>query len=77
MKIVLKLEMTITVDVIDDEQTLSKTEDLQTVAQCEHCAWRGIYSTPVRAKRAQAAHMRFCKGSGSTVKQAFDRLIQQ
>lgn len=75
MRIVLRLEMTITIDVQDDLYEQSKPEQMQTVAECKHCAWRGIYATPVSAKRAHAAHLRFCKGSSSAVKQAFEQLM--
>lgn len=75
MRIVITVQMTVTIDIQDDEQNHANAPDLQSTAECEHCGWRRIYSSPVSAKRARAAHMRFCKGSGSSMKQAFDQLM--
>lgn len=75
MRIVLRLEMTITIDVIDDLHKHSNPEQIQTAAECMQCGWTKLYSSAVSAKKALAAHKRHCKNTGSSGKQAFEQLV--
>jgi len=77
MRIVLKLELTMTIDVLTDEQSVSSDEQLHTNAVCVHCGWRRIYSSPASARRGLAAHMRFCPEVNLTAKRMFQQLVSE
>lgn len=75
MRIVLRLEMTITIDVEDDLHKHSSAEQVQTSAQCAQCGWTKLYPSDSSAKKGLAAHMRHCKKTAQMVKQTFERLV--
>jgi hypothetical protein len=75
MRFVIRLEMTITVDVVDDVEQASDPVDNRSIAECIHCGWRGIYSRPPNAQKALAAHLRHCRKAAQAVKQAFDQVV--
>lgn len=74
MRILLTLQMTITIDILPDDPS-ANAANLQTAAECVQCGWTKLYSSKVSASRGLAAHKRHCRKTSSDVKQAFERLV--
>lgn len=74
MRILLRLEMTVTIDLLPDEQQSKSEENLYFVS-CDLCSWSKEYKRASSARKGKAAHMSYHDKANSTAKQEFDQLI--
>lgn len=74
MRVVLRLEMTVTIDLLPDEQPRKPEENLHFVS-CNLCGWSKEYKRASSARKGIAAHMSYHDKANSKLKQEFDQIM--